>query len=40
MVRDDWRFLRLHVPLRWRTAEQYGAGSGPRRTRFLAEAQR
>jgi hypothetical protein len=29
MVRDDWRFLRLHVPLRWRTAEQgLGVGHG------------
>ena len=28
IARYDWRFLRLHVPLRWRTAGQPGAGSG------------
>jgi hypothetical protein len=31
MVRDDWRFLRLYVLLREKTAGQYGAGSGSRR---------
>ena len=32
-VRVEWRFLRLHVPLRQATA---GLGGGPRRARFPA----